>query len=47
MQKELLPIIDKPLFQYAIEEAINNSIFVSEKNKRAVKDHFDSNTSWI
>lgn len=42
--KELLPIIDKPLLQYAIEEAINTLIFVTGKNKRAVEDHFDSNT---
>ncbi len=47
MPKELLPIIDKPLIQYAAEEAINAGIetliFVTGRNKRAIEDHFDSN----
>ena len=47
MPKELLPIIDKPLIQYAVEEAIaagiNTLIFVTGRNKRAIEDHFDSN----
>ncbi len=47
MPKELLPIIDKPLIQYAAEEAIsagiNTLIFVTGRNKRAIEDHFDSN----
>ena len=47
MPKELLPIIDKPLIQYAVEEAvaagIDTMIFVTGRNKRAVEDHFDNN----
>ncbi len=47
MPKELLPILDKPLIQYAAEEAvkagIDTLIFVTGKNKRAIEDHFDSN----
>ena len=47
MPKELLPIIDKPLIQYAVEEAISAGIdtliFVTGRNKRAIEDHFDRN----
>ena len=47
MPKELLPIVDKPLIQYAAEEAIaagiETLIFVTGRNKRAIEDHFDSN----
>ena len=47
MPKELLPIVDKPLIQYAAEEAIaagiDTLIFVTGRNKRAIKDHFDNN----
>ena len=47
MPKELLPIIDKPLIQYAVEEAImagiETLIFVTGRNKRAIEDHFDRN----
>ena len=47
MPKELLPIIDKPLVQYAVEEAvgagIEQLIFVTGRTKRAIEDHFDSN----
>ena len=47
MPKELLPIIDKPLIQYAAEEAISAGvdtlIFVTGRNKRAIEDHFDLN----
>jgi UTP--glucose-1-phosphate uridylyltransferase len=47
MPKELLPIIDKPLIQYAAEEAIaaglDTLIFITGRNKRAVEDHFDGN----
>jgi UTP--glucose-1-phosphate uridylyltransferase len=47
MPKELLPIIDKPLIQYAAEEAItagiDTLIFITGRNKRAVEDHFDAN----
>lgn len=47
MPKELLPIVDKPLIQYAAEEAIaagiDTLIFVTGRHKRAIEDHFDSN----
>jgi UTP--glucose-1-phosphate uridylyltransferase len=47
MPKELLPIVDKPLIQYAAEEAIaagiDTLIFVTGRNKRAIEDHFDNN----
>ena len=47
MPKELLPIVDKPLIQYAAEEAvaagIDTLIFVTGRNKRAIEDHFDLN----
>ena len=47
MPKELLPIVNKPLIQYAAEEAISAGIdtliFVSVLNKRAIEDHFDNN----
>ncbi len=43
--KEMLPIVDKPLIQYAVEEAlaagITDLIFVTGRNKRAIEDHFD------
>ena len=43
--KEMLPIIDKPLIQYAVEEAIdagfNELIFITGDTKRAITDHFD------
>jgi len=43
--KEMLPIIDKPLIQYAVEEAvkvgIENFLFITGKYKRAIEDHFD------
>ncbi|EKD70283.1 MAG: hypothetical protein ACD_46C00579G0002 [uncultured bacterium] len=45
--KEMLPIVDKPLIQYAVEEAvaagITELIFVTNSSKRAIEDHFDSN----
>lgn len=45
--KEMLPIVDKPLIQYAVEEAIaagiNELIFVTSYAKRAIEDHFDTN----
>ena len=48
MPKELLPIVDKPLIQYAAEEAIlagiDTLVFVTGRNKRAIEDHFDNNT---
>ncbi|WP_198243793.1 UTP--glucose-1-phosphate uridylyltransferase GalU [methane-oxidizing endosymbiont of Gigantopelta aegis] len=43
--KEMLPIVDKPLIQYAVEEAvaagIDTMVFVTGRNKRAIPDHFD------
>jgi UTP--glucose-1-phosphate uridylyltransferase len=45
MAKEMLPIVDKPLIQYAVEEALNSGIteiiFVTGANKRAIENHFD------
>ena len=46
--KEMLPIVDKPLIQYAAEEAIaagaTELIFVTGRNKRSIEDHFDNAT---
>lgn len=43
--KEMLPIVDKPLIQYAVEEAasagITEMIFITGRSKRAIEDHFD------
>lgn len=48
MPKEMLPIVDKPLIQYALEEAkaagIEHFIFVTGHGKSAIEDHFDSNS---
>lgn len=45
--KEMLPIVDKPLIQYAVEEAMQSGIteliFVTGRNKRSIEDHFDKN----
>lgn len=45
--KELLPIVDRPLIQYAVDEAreagIENFIFVTGRGKTAIEDHFDRN----
>lgn len=45
--KEMLPVVDKPLIQYAVEEAIESGIteliFVTSSSKRAIEDHFDTN----
>ena len=45
--KEMMPIVDKPLIQYAVEEAIaagiTDLIFVTSATKRAIEDHFDQN----
>ena len=45
--KEMLPIVDKPIIQYAVEEAIDagitDLIFVTNHSKRAIEDHFDTN----
>jgi UTP--glucose-1-phosphate uridylyltransferase len=44
--KEMLPIVDKPLIQYAVEEAVSAGaetlVFVTGSSKRAIEDHFDS-----
>ncbi|MGE4368920.1 MAG: UTP--glucose-1-phosphate uridylyltransferase GalU [Burkholderiaceae bacterium] len=44
--KEMLPVVDKPLIQYAVEEAyaagVRDMIFVTGRNKRAIEDHFDT-----
>ena len=46
MPKEMLPVVDKPLIQYAVEEAvkagITDLIFITGRHKRAIEDHFDS-----
>jgi len=46
MPKEMLPVVDKPLIQYAVEEAvaagITNLVFITGRHKRAIEDHFDS-----
>lgn len=47
MPKEMLPVVDMPLIQYAVTEAaaagITEMIFVTGRNKRAIEDHFDFN----
>lgn len=46
MPKEMLPVVDKPVIQYVVEEAVDsgvkNIIIVTGPNKRAIEDHFDS-----
>jgi UTP--glucose-1-phosphate uridylyltransferase len=43
--KEMLPVVDKPLIQYAVEEAVaagaDTLVFVTGRTKRAIEDHFD------
>ncbi|MEO7726948.1 MAG: sugar phosphate nucleotidyltransferase, partial [Burkholderiales bacterium] len=43
--KEMLPVVDKPLIQYAVEEAvaagITELVFITGRSKRAIEDHFD------
>jgi UTP--glucose-1-phosphate uridylyltransferase len=45
LPKEMLPVVDKPLVQYAVEEAyaagVREMIFVTGRHKRAIEDHFD------
>lgn len=45
--KEMLPVVDKPIIQYIVEEAvaagIKQIIFITSQNKRAIEDHFDRN----
>ena len=49
MPKEMLPVVDKPVIQYVVEEAINsnveNIIIITGSNKRAIEDHFDAPAS--
>jgi UTP--glucose-1-phosphate uridylyltransferase len=46
--KEMLPVVDKPLIQYAVEEALaagaTNLVFITGRHKRAIEDHFDQDT---
>jgi UTP--glucose-1-phosphate uridylyltransferase len=46
--KEMLPIVDKPLIQYAVEEALaagaRRLVFITGASKRAIEDHFDSDS---
>src|SRR3954471_5498410 len=46
--KEMLPIVDKPLIQYAVEEALaagaRRLVFITGASKRAIEDHFDADT---
>ena len=48
LPKEMLPVVDKPLIQYAVEEAaaagVEEFIFVTGRNKSAIEDHFDHST---
>ncbi|MGB1894015.1 MAG: UTP--glucose-1-phosphate uridylyltransferase [Candidatus Puniceispirillaceae bacterium] len=48
LPKEMLPVVDKPLIQYAVEEAaaagVEQFIFVTGRNKTAIEDHFDHST---
>ena len=45
--KEMLPLVDKPVIQYIVEEAVSSGIkqiiFVTGRHKRAIEDHFDRN----
>lgn len=47
MPKELLPIVDKPVIHYAVDEAVAAGakllIFITGRNKRAIEDYFDLN----
>ena len=48
--KEMLPLVDKPIIQYAVEEAlasgIETIIIVTGRGKSAIEDHFDVSSSW-
>ena len=45
LPKEMLPVVDKPLVQYAVEEAyaagVRHMVFITSRHKRAIEDHFD------
>ena len=51
LPKEMLPIVDKPLIQYAVEEAISAGIeefiFVTGRGKTAIEDHFDQSAELL
>ena len=51
LPKEMLPIVDKPLIQYAVEEAasagIEEFIFVTGRGKTAIEDHFDQSSELV
>ncbi|PWB58442.1 MAG: UTP--glucose-1-phosphate uridylyltransferase [Nitrosomonadales bacterium] len=44
--KEMMPVVDKPLIQYAVEEAVaagvTDMVFITGRNKRTIEDHFDT-----
>ncbi|MGE5758540.1 MAG: sugar phosphate nucleotidyltransferase, partial [Sideroxydans sp.] len=46
--KEMLPVVDKPLIQYAVEEALSGGaerlVFITGSSKRAIEDHFDTDS---
>ncbi|NTU47309.1 UTP--glucose-1-phosphate uridylyltransferase [Candidatus Roizmanbacteria bacterium] len=46
LPKEMLPVVDKPVIQYVVEEAVNsgieNIVIITGANKRAIEDHFDN-----
>ena len=48
--KEMLPVVDKPLIQYAVEEAVESGIkdliFITSYTKTPVLNHFDKNLNW-
>src|SRR2546422_3782340 len=48
--KEMLPLVDKPLIQYAVEEAVSagiqDIIIITGRGKRAIEDHFDVSFEW-
>lgn len=50
MPKEMLPVVDKPLIQYAVEEVaaagVTEMIFVTGRNKRAIEDHLIPTPNW-
>lgn len=50
LPKEMLPVVDKPLIQYAVEEAlasgIEHFVFVTGRGKTAIEDHFDVTAGW-
>ena len=47
LPKEMIPVVDKPVIQYVVEEAVasgcDDILIITGKNKRAIEDHFDAN----